>query len=138
MIRAPLAIVTLLAVALPAMAQTTTQTAPADPPKKIRSVMLATGEKCPPPSSPDEVVVCGNLDEQYRIPKELRNQGPVAPPNQSWAAKQAVADEVGREAGGLPNTCSPVGTGGQTGCTQVMLNRARDDARRGASAPPPR
>lgn len=138
MIRAPIAIVSLFALALPALAQTTSQPAPADPPRKIRSVMLSAGQKCPPPSSPDEVVVCGNLEDQYRIPKELRNEGPIAPPNQSWAAKQSVNDEVGREAGGLPNTCSPVGTGGQTGCTQVMLNRSRDDARRGADVPPRR
>lgn len=138
MIRASFALVTLLAVAVPALAQTTAATTPADPPRKIRSVMLSPGEKCPPATSPDEVVVCGNLEERYRIPKELRNEGPIAPPNQSWAAKQAVADEVGREAGGLPNTCSPVGTGGQTGCTQIMLQRARDDARRGANTPPRR
>lgn len=136
MIRAPIALATLLAIAVPALAQKPAAAPAADPPRKIRSVMLAAGDKCPPPSSPDEVVVCGNLEDQYRIPKELRNEGPIAPPNQSWAAKQSVNDEVGREAGGLPNTCSPVGTGGQTGCTQIMLNRARDDARRGADVPP--
>ena len=37
---------------------------------------------------------------------------------------QAAArlDEVSRTAGGLPDTCSPVGTGGQTGCS-MMWNR---------------
>ena len=50
--------------------------------------------------------------EQYRIPKELRNEGPVAVKNQAWAAKTDRIDDISREAGGLPNTCSPVGTGG--------------------------
>lgn len=135
MIRAPLAAIALLSVTLPAIAQTTPA---ADPPQRIRNVMLAPGERCPPPTSPDEVVVCGNLEERYRIPKELRNTAPIPPQKQSWAAKQAVNDEVGREAGGLPNTCSPVGTGGQSGCTQVMLQRARDDARQGSGNPPRR
>ena len=131
MIRAPLAL-TLMSIALPALAQT----APADPPTTIRNVMLAPGEKCPDPSSATEVVVCGTLEDRYRIPKELRNSGPVLPQRQSWAAKQDVNDEVGREAAGLPDTCSPVGTGGQTGCTQIMLKRARDDARSGNTNPP--
>ena len=132
MIRASFATIALLSIALPALAQTT----PATPPKRIRNVMLTPGEKCPPATDPDEVVVCGNLEERYRIPKELRNSGPIPPQKQSWAAKQDVLDEVGREAGGLPNTCSPVGTGGQTGCTQQLLNRARTDRRQGNTVPP--
>jgi hypothetical protein len=32
-------------------------------------------------------------------------------------------DQVGRVAGGLPDTCSPVGTGGQSGCA-LSANRA--------------
>lgn len=122
----------LLSTTLPALAQTT----PAPPPSKVRNVMLTPGEKCPPATDPDEVVVCGNLEERYRIPKELRNAAPIAPERQSWAAKQEVNDEVGREAGGLPNTCSPVGTGGQTGCNQIMMNRARADRRNGTTNPP--
>ena len=125
------------ALAMPALAQ-----APAgsEPPKKIRSVTLVGDEKCPPPTSADEVVVCARLspDEQYRIPKELRNEGPVAVERQSWAAKTDRMDEISREAAGLPDTCSPVGTGGQTGCTKVMLERYRADVRNGNTAPPRR
>lgn len=133
MIRACLTL-TLAAIALPALAQP----AKTNPPSKIRNVMLAPGERCPAPSTPDEVVVCGSLEDRYRIPKELRNEGPVAPQNQAWAARQDRMDEVGREAGGLPDTCSPVGTGGQSGCTAVMLKRAREDRRTGNTVPPRR
>lgn len=133
MIRATFAALALISAGSPALAQ---DAPPAHTPSKIRNVMLAPGEKCPAPSSADEVVVCGNLEDRYRIPKELRNVGPIAPERQSWAAKQAVADDVGREAGGLPNTCSPVGSGGQTGCTQLMLQRAREDQRQRNGNPP--
>lgn len=123
----PLIVVTAAALALPAAAQT----APSDPPKKIRSVTLVGDERCPPPATPDEVVVCARLspDEQYRIPKELRNEGPVEVQRQSWAAKTDRMDEVAREAGGLPDTCSPAGTGGQTGCNKVMMERYAEDRR---------
>lgn len=137
MIRACLSLA-LVSVALPALAQTSSASAPADPPKKIRNVMLTPGERCPAPSSPDEVVVCGNLEERYRIPRELRNEAPIAPENQSWASKQDRMDEVGRAAGGVPNSCSPVGTAGQSGCNAIMLDRARADQRDGNTTPPRR
>lgn len=90
------------------------------PVQRIRNVQLQRGEKCPAPSSADEVVVCGTLAEPYRIPKDLRETKPSAV-TQSWANRAATIDDVGREAGGLPNTCSPVGSGGQTGCTTKLL-----------------
>ena len=97
------------------------------PPQRVRSINLKPGEKCPPSTS-QETVVCSTIEEPYRIPKELRPQ-PAAPANQSWANRAAVADEVGKEAAGLPDTCSPVGTGGQTGCTQKFMERAAAERR---------
>lgn len=85
-------------------------------PQRVRSVTLAKGQKCPPAASPDEVVVCQTLEEPYRIPKPLRDDKPSAAANQSWVNRAAAADQTGRVAGGLPDTCSPVGTGGQSGC----------------------
>lgn len=101
-------------------------------PDRVRSVTLAPGEKCPP-STANEVVVCGtiNPDEQYRVPKELRNKAEVPSQNQSWVNKAAAADQIGRVAGGLPNTCSPVGTGGATGCS-IVAGRAWAAERRAA------
>lgn len=88
-------------------------------PKRIRNVQLTGNDPCPKAQG-DEIVVCSriNPDEQYRIPKALRNSGEVAAKNQSWVNRTAVGEDVSRVAGGLPDTCSPVGTGGQTGCWQ--------------------
>ena len=92
------------------------------PPKRIRDVTLTAGQPCPKAEN-GEVVVCRTLQDPYRIPKALRDQHVIAPQNQSWVNRTATMDEVGRKAGGLPDTCSPIGSGGQTGCTAQMLRQ---------------
>lgn len=95
-----------------------------DPPKRIRSIQLKPGEACPKAASGDEVVVCRTIENPYRIPTELRDEGAkLQPTNQSWVNRAATIDQVGRVAGGLPDTCSPVGTGGQSGCA-LQANQA--------------
>ena len=91
-------------------------------PQRIRSVTLKAGEKCPA-STDSDIVVCSTLDQPYRIPKQFRDDTPVAAKNQSWVNRTATMDQVGRVAGGLPDTCSPVGTGGQSGCA-LATNQA--------------
>ncbi len=91
------------------------------PPQRIRNIAIQRGETCPKSTS-DEVVVCSTIVEPYRIPQSLRRTEPSAA-NQSWVNRTATADAVGRTAAGLPDTCSPVGTGGQSGCA-LALNRA--------------
>ena len=86
--------------------------------RRIRSVTLAPGERCPP-STGDEVVVCYNGGNPYRIPPQLRNDQPVAAANQSWVNRASTIDQASRVNGGLPDTCSAVGTGGQSGCAQA-------------------
>ncbi|BCA57585.1 hypothetical protein [Sphingomonas sp. HMP6] len=104
------------------------------PPQRIRSIMLTGTEKCPAPTNPDEeIVVCARSGEPYRIPKELRADKPIPVQNQSWVNRTALADEVGRRAGGLPDTCSPTGSGGQTGCAKLRAEQfaaERNEARR--------
>jgi hypothetical protein len=85
------------------------------PPHRIRDITIQGGQACPKSSS-DEVVVCHRNDEPYRIPKALRDDGPIPAASQSWVNRAATVDQVGRVAGGLPDTCSAVGTGGQSGC----------------------
>ncbi|WP_394646451.1 hypothetical protein [uncultured Sphingomonas sp.] len=101
-------------------------------PQRVRSVTLEGSEKCPTAQG-DEVVVCSriNPDEQYRIPKPLRDSAEPAAKNQAWTNRVATADQVSRVAGGLPDTCSPVGSGGQTGCA-LAINRAWAAERRAA------
>ena len=94
------------------------------PPKRIRSFEIKKGEPCPKAVSKDEVVVCRTLEEPYRIPSSLRDEGAkLQATNQSWVNRAATIDQVGRVAGGLPDTCSVVGTGGQSGCA-LQANQA--------------
>ncbi len=117
------ALATVAILALPSVASAQTQVdqqAQAEtgqPPQRIRQVTLTGSEACPKAEG-DEIVVCSRIDpnEQYRVPKELRAPPEVPAQNQSWVNRAATVDQVGRVAGGLPNTCSPVGSGGQTGC----------------------
>ena len=102
------------------------------PPQRIRSVTLTGDQKCPP-STTGEVVVCSTLEQPYRIPKALREEKPIAAQNQSWVNRAASMDQIGRVAGGLPDTCSAVGTGGQSGCFLARNNAYAAERRAPAS-----
>ena len=110
-------LVVVIAIVIPGAAQASPDQG--RPPERVRSVELSADQTCPP-STGNEVVVCYQAEEPYRLPKRFR-RAEIAAANQSWANRAATLDEVGRVAGGLPNTCSPVGTGGQTGCTATMM-----------------
>ena len=104
--------------ATPAIAQDK----PQDPPQRVRSILLYGKEECPKPANADEIVVCANVGESpYRIPKALRDKPDESAPAQAWTNRVETVEEVNRV--GLPNSCSPVGTGGQTGCTRQMLKQ---------------
>lgn len=99
------------------------------PPQKVRSVVLVGDQKCPK-SQDGEIIVCSHVDqgEQYRIPDQFRKlPNPAA--NNSWVNRAAVIDQVSREAGGLPNTCSVVGDGGQTGCMMQQFRQYQAEKR---------
>jgi hypothetical protein len=119
MIRTAFAALALLAVPAGAFAQATAdkQAETGQPVKRIRSVVLEPDQKCPP-STGDEIVVCTTVDDPYRIPKALRGAGPIPPARQAWTNRVAADEQTSREAAGLPDTCSPVGSGGQTGCAR--------------------
>lgn len=97
------------------------------PPQRIRSVLLRGSEPCPP-STNGEIIVCSTVDEPYRIPKRLRQLAPSAA-NRTWASRAEGLDDIGRSAAGLPNSCSPTGSGGQTGCTQQLIEQWRAEQR---------
>ena len=86
----------------------------AEPRQRTRSVQVYGDDPCPR-SSHDEIVVCGREPEtdRYRIPKRLRDDR-VSVPEQAWSNRVQTLDDVSRA--GLPNSCSPVASGGQTGC----------------------
>ena len=107
-----------LALAAPAPAQ---ETPSEPPPQRVRNATVYGDEACPKPSSDDEIVVCARLgeNERYRIPRRFRNPPDKSSAGASWAMRADSAMEEARV--GRPNSCSVVGTGGQTGCTQAML-----------------
>ncbi len=92
-----------------------------DTPSRIRNVILYGDESCPPPQSDDEIVVCAKGgDSPYRIPEAFRERSQTGA-SSSWVRRVEVVEEVNRA--GLPGSCSPIGMGGQSGCTRAQLQQ---------------
>ncbi len=111
---------TMLLVAAPAAS-------PPEVPPRTTTTTVFGNDPCPTP--PDgEIVVCGRLpeSERYRIPKKLR-ENKKARVEQNWASRNATLDDLARTQ--RPNSCSAVGSGGQTGCTAQMLRQWADERR---------
>lgn len=94
----------------------------------VNGVLVLYGkQQCPTNDAGEEVVVCVRrpAEEQFRIPKELRNFE-VTPENAGWAVKEQANRDVGSVGIG---TCSTVGAGGATGCFVQNARRAKAEAR---------
>lgn len=91
--------------------------------EKINQVIVYGNDKCEQ-SSPDEIVVCNRLPEQdrYRVPQMFRGGDPLDPRNQAWLNRVTSMERVGRFG---TDSCSPVGLGGFTGCTQQLVSGAK-------------
>lgn len=114
-------VITLAAIALTPVSAIAQDKAADAPPQRVRSVLLYGDQTCPKAESPDEIVVCASGgDSPYRIPKNLRER-PVTPASTSWVRRAELVDEVNRV--GVPGSCSPVGTFGQSGCTLQSIQR---------------
>lgn len=89
-------------------------------------LVIYGNQKCPTDENGNEIVVCQrrNADEQYRIPKELR-EFQVTPDNKAWAAREEATRYAGATGVG---SCSTVGAGGATGCVmqQVRANKVEN------------
>jgi hypothetical protein len=93
-----------------------------EPPKRVRSILVYGDEQCPKSENPDEIVVCANAGESpYRIPKRFRNQPKEGGASNAWTNRVETVEQFNRA--GLPNSCSPVGSGGQTGCTRAAIRQ---------------
>jgi hypothetical protein len=88
--------------------------------EKVNMVIIYGNDECPA-SSGDEITVCARKDEaeRYRIPESLR--GVEAPQNEAWNTRVLAYETVGQHG---THSCSPVGAGGITGCTQQLVDRA--------------
>lgn len=102
-----------MAVAVPVQAQ--------DADTAVNIVYITDNEQCPA-STEDVITVCGVLEDQFRIPKSLRQAtGPV---NNAWADRVREFQTVGDFG---TNSCDPAGAGGFTGCTQQLIAAAYRD-----------
>lgn len=120
-----LPVIIALSIAAPALAAD--EDAPADPPRRMSTLVVYGDDPCPKSSS-DEIVVCGREpeSERYRVPKRFRGKK-TEPAQQAWSNTVRELEWVSRI--GTPNSCSPVGSGGATGCYQQFLRQARDERR---------
>ena len=86
-------------------------------------ILTVFGEdKCPA----DTICVRAPENERYRIPKNLRNSGVIAPQNQSWAARAEGTLNAGAKTG--IGSCSASGPSGWTGCWAQQMRAARAEA----------
>ena len=79
-------------------------------------------DKCPA----DTICVRAPENERYRIPKQFRNSGVIAPQNQSWAARAEGTLSAGARTG--IGSCSANGPAGWTGCWAQQMRAARAEA----------
>ena len=104
---------------------------------RISEIIVYGTDPCPR-STDDEVVVCARKPEgeRYRIPEKLRETG-SRQSREAWANRAIAFETYGRT--GI-NSCSPVGPGGWTGCTEQLINQAfndREELVQSESAPRP-
>lgn len=123
----PLLLLSAALLATPAVAQD-------KPPQVTRTATVFGNDPCPKATG-DEIIVCGRLpeSERYRIPKALRNQ----PRNESgagasWGSRVETLEAAQRFT--RPGSCTAVGSFGQSGCTQAMLNQWFRERRARAAA----
>jgi hypothetical protein len=94
-----------------------------------RTATVFGADPCPK-AEKDEIVVCSRLpeNERYRLPKQFRGkrQEPEAVTG-SWANTARALDQA--SAPMRPNSCSPQGSFGQSGCLAQFLAQARAERR---------
>lgn len=97
--------------------------------ERINQVIVYGDDPCPASTS-DEIVVCARKseNERFRIPEALRGN-PNDPARDSWANRAERLEFVGRTGIG---SCSPVGSGGASGCFAQLMRQAREELAMGA------
>ena len=87
-------------------------------------MVIVYGEDEAPTAQGDEIVVVARMPEKdrYRIPENLRYSD--NPANEAWINRVEKLEFVGAS-GTL--SCTAVGAGGSTGCTQEMIRNAYAD-----------
>jgi hypothetical protein len=113
----PLALLPLLGLAAIGLAPAAAQDDGGD---RVNQVIIYGDDECPQ-STPDTITVCARMDEseRFRIPERLRQSGD--PANQAWTQKVKAFETVGDFG---PMSCTPVGAGGELGCTAAFIEAA--------------
>ena len=90
---------------------------------RVNQVIIFGEDECPQ-STGDTITVCARLDEseRYRIPPNLRTSN--SPENESWTNRALALEAVGDFG---PLSCTPVGAGGDLGCTIQMIEAAYEE-----------
>ncbi len=98
--------------------------------ERVNQLIVYGDDPCPP-SAAGEITVCARKDEgeRYRIPEPLRDV--ESPENEAWSNRVNAYETVGSTG---TMSCSPVGPGGSTGCTQKLINAAYAEKRGGPDA----
>lgn len=95
--------------------------------EKVSQAIVYGQDDCPAATG-DEIIVCARLPEaeRYRVPEIFRGTDLLNPKNEAWANKVVALERVGRFG---TDSCSPVGLGGFTGCTQSLVAGAAAERR---------
>ena len=88
--------------------------------EKYNTVIIYGEDECPV-SDGDVITVCARMDEseRYRIPPNLRES--ESPSNKAWSERVRSFETVGKSG---PLSCTPIGAGGELGCTAEFINAA--------------
>lgn len=99
----------------------------ADAPDRVETLVVYGNDPCPKQQD-GAIVVCARKpeSERYRIPEPLRRKKEVAG-SQGWSSRVETMEAASRTV--LPNSCSVIGSNGQSGCTQAMLRQWFDERR---------
>lgn len=114
----------MLGTSVPALAQpASAPTAVTDPASEKVNIVIVYGDDACPQSQGDDIVVCARKgeEERYRIPEPLRGD-PNMPSKQAWGERVRSMEYVGRSG---TESCSPVGSGGATGCFAQLSRLAK-------------
>ena len=92
----------------------------AEPPERESTLVVYGDDPCPK-SEGDEIVVCHRRPEgeRYRIPRKFRDPPRKDTASAAWSQQWQQMEDAARFT--RPNSCSVVGSGGQTGCLNAML-----------------
>ncbi len=102
--------------------------APAAEPVRQIHITVYGEDHCPEARDDEEVVVCARQpeEERYRVPPALRERRD-RPSETSWQARNEMLEQDARTM--RPDSCSVVGSAGQTGCQAAFVRQWYDERR---------